>query len=199
MLKSSFTRRRVAALSLVAASGLALASCMTATPYQPASSSTSAARGGYSDTQIESNRFRVTFSGNTLTSRETVERYLLYRAAELTVQNGFDYFVLSDRDTEKNSQTYRTPGLGYGAGPWGYWGPSWRFYRPRWGWRSYDPFFDDPFWAARDWDYRTVNSYEASAEIVTGKGPKPADNLRAFDAHEVLSRLGPKIEMPKTK
>jgi len=200
MLKSSFTRRRVAALTLVAASGLALASCMTATPYQPATGSSAANRGGYSDTQIESNRFRVSFSGNTLTSRETVERYLLYRAAELTVQNGFDYFVLSDRDTEKKSQTYRTPGIGgYGAGPWGYWGPSWRFYRPRWGWRSYDPFFDDPFWNDRDWDYRTVNSYEATAEIVTGKGPKPGDNLRAFDAHEVLNRLGPKIEMPKTK
>ncbi|WP_213980986.1 hypothetical protein [Sphingomonas sp. dw_22] len=198
MLKNSSTRRRVAALSLAVAGGLTLASCMTATPYQPATGSSAATRAGYSDTQIESNRFRVSFSGNTLTSRETVERYLLYRSAELTVQNGFDYFVLSDRDTEKKSETYRTPGVGYG-GPWGYWGPTWRYYRPRWGWRSYDPFFDDPFWNARDWDYRTVNSYEASAEIVTGKGPKPTDNLRAFDAHEVLSRLGPKIEMPKTK
>ena len=30
-----------------------------------------------------------------------------------------------------------------------------------------------------------------------GKGPKPADNLRAFDAHEVVARLGPSIQMPK--
>jgi hypothetical protein len=37
------------------------------------------------------------------------------------------------------------------------------------------------------------------AEIVTGKGPKPSDNVRAFDAHEVLSRLGPSIQMPTSK
>jgi hypothetical protein len=30
-----------------------------------------------------------------------------------------------------------------------------------------------------------------------GKGPKPSDNVRAFDAHEVLERLGPTIELPK--
>jgi hypothetical protein len=202
MLKSSFIRRRVAALSLAVVGGLTLASCMSATPYQPAMGAGPSARGGYSDTQIEGNRFRVSFSGNTLTARETVERYLLYRSAELTVQNGFDYFVLADRDTEKKSQTYRTGGNGFGAGyggPWGYWGPSWRFYRPRWGWRSYDPFYDDPFWNDRGWDYRTVNSYEASAEIVAGKGPKPVDNLRAFDAREVLTRLGPTIQAPQQK
>ncbi|WP_204349785.1 CC0125/CC1285 family lipoprotein, partial [Klebsiella pneumoniae] len=61
----------------------------------------------------------------------------------------------------------------------------------------WDPFFDDPFWRDRDWDYRTVTQYEALAEVVMGKGPKPADNLRAFDAHEVVARLGPSIQMPK--
>ncbi|WP_404339639.1 CC0125/CC1285 family lipoprotein [Sphingomonas sp. MMS12-HWE2-04] len=169
---------------------------MTATPYQPATGSGSY-RTGYWDEQIESNRFRVTFAGNSITSRETVERYLLYRAAELTVQNGGDYFVLSDRDTEKHSETYRTPGA-YGPGPWGGWSPYWRFYRPRWGgWRSYDPFWDDPFWMDRGWDYRQVDRYEAMAEIVTGRGPKPADNVRAFDAREVLNRLGPSIQAPQ--
>ncbi|NIJ64024.1 CC0125/CC1285 family lipoprotein [Sphingomonas sp.] len=172
---------------------------MTATPYQPATGNGTAVRNGYSDTQIESNRFRISFSGNSLTSRETVERYLLYRAAELTLQQGFDHFILSDRDTEKKTDIVREPGA-WGPGPWGYWSPSWRFYRgPRWGWRSWDPFFDDPFWRDRDWDYRTVTQYEAMAEVVMGKGPKPSDNLRAFDAHEVVSRLGPSIQMPATK
>jgi hypothetical protein len=44
-----------------------------------------------------------------------------------------------------------------------------------------------------------VNSYDAAAEIVTGKGPKPDDNLRAFDAREVLNRLGRSIQMPPVK
>jgi hypothetical protein len=191
--------RRLAALGLMVAGSLSLASCMTATPYQPASASGSV-RNGYSDEQIEENRFRVSFSGNSLTSRETVERYLLYRSAELTLQSGFDYFVLSNRDTEKKTQTYATPGIGGGGfgGPWGYWSPYWRYYSPRFGWRSWDPFWGDPFFD-RNVDIRTVDRYEAMAEIVMGKGPKPADNIRAFDAREVKERLGPKIQMPQTR
>jgi hypothetical protein len=190
-------RPRIAALALILAGSASLSACMTATPYQPATAGRSSASGGYSDTQIESNRFRVSFKGNSLTARETVERYLLYRAAELTLQNGYDYFVLADRDTEKKTDIVREPGA-WGTGPWGYWSPSWRFYRgPRWGWRTWDPFYDDPFWRDRDWDYRTVTQYEAMAEVVMGKGPKPNGNLRAFDAHEVAQRLGPSIQLPK--
>jgi hypothetical protein len=197
MLNSITRRPRILALAAALAGSAALAGCMTATPYQPA---TASSRLGFSDEQIESNRFRVSFAGNSLTSRETVERYLLYRAAELTVQRGFDHFILVTRDTETKTDTYRTPGAFYGPGPWGYWSPSWRFYRgPRWGWRSYDPFWDDPFWRDRDWDYRTVRQYEAMAEIVTGRGPKPRDNVRAFDAREVLDRLGPQIRMPEMR
>lgn len=197
MLNSITRRPRILALAAALMGSAALAGCMTATPYQPA---TASSRMGYWDEQIESNRFRVSFAGNSLTARETVERYLLYRAAELTVQRGFDHFVLVTRDTETKTNTYRTPGAFYGPGPWGYWSPSWRFYRgPRWGWRSYDPFWDDPFWRDRDWDYRTVRQYEAMAEIVTGRGPKPGDNVRAFDAREVLDRLGPQIRMPEQR
>lgn len=192
---SSHKGRRLAALGLMVAGSLSLASCMTATPYQPASASGSI-RNGYSDEQIEENRFRVSFSGNSLTSRETVERYLLYRAAELTLQNGFDYFVLADRDTEKKTQTYTTPG---GFGGWGgAWGPYWRFHNPGWGWRGWDPFWGDPFFGP-GFDIRTVDRYEAFADIVMGKGPKPIDNVRAFDARAVKERLGPKIQMPQTR
>ncbi|MGK6355464.1 CC0125/CC1285 family lipoprotein [Sphingomonas sp. DT-207] len=191
MLKGIIKRSRLAALAAALAGSAALAGCMTATPYQPA---TNSSRMGYSEEQIESNRFRVSFAGNTITSRETVERYLLYRAAELTVQQGFDHFILADRDTEAKTEIRRTPSA-YGPGPWGYWSPYWRYYRPRWGWRTWDPFWDDPFWNDRDFDYRTVRQYEAVAEIVMGRGPKP-DNVRAFDARDVLNRLGPQIQRP---
>jgi hypothetical protein len=185
--------KRSSAIFAVIAGGLALASCVTATPYQPATGS-GAYRTGYWDEQLDSNHFRVTFAGNSLTSRETVERYLLYRAAELTVQNGFDHFVLVDRDTETKTSTYVDRGFGPSSFG-GYWHPYWRWYRPRFGWRSWDPFYDDPFWD-RDFDMRTVQRFEASANVATGRGPKPADNLRAFDAREVLERLGPNIQTP---
>ncbi len=46
-------------------------------------------------------------------------------------------------------------------------------------------------------DINTVDKYEANAEIVLGRGPKPRDNVRAFDAREVMNNLGPSIVMPK--
>jgi len=170
---------------------LALAGCETATPYQPLTRSGTSS-GGYSDIQIEPNRFRVSFAGNSMTSRETVETYLLYRAAQLTVDHGFDWFRMADRNTEKHSSTYISEP--FGPGPWGYWGPVWR-YHGRFGWRSWDPFWGDPFWD-RTIDVQTINRYEAVAEIVTGRGPKP-DEARAFDARAVLGNLGPRIQLPR--
>ena len=69
-------------LVLTALAGAALLSgCATPTPYQPLGAPTGV-RGGFTDQQIERNRFRVTFAGNQFTSRQRVENYLLYRAAE---------------------------------------------------------------------------------------------------------------------
>lgn len=171
---------------------LALTACTTATPYQPLAQR-GATTGGYFDEQIEADRFRVTFSGNSMTSRETVERYLLYRAAELTRQRGYDWFVMANRDTERRSRT--VVDQPFGPGPYGYWGPSWRYYNRGFGWRSWDPFWGDPFWD-RSVDIRTIDRYEASAEIVMGRGRKPAGDVHAFDAAEVMTNLGPNIMRP---
>ena len=126
----------------------------------------------------------MTFAGNTVTSRDTVERYLLFRAAELTTQQGYDYFVLAERDTDKKQRTYANSfGGGYGGG-YGFWRWLWRrvrlrlwrlgsalaLLRPRLsagahGIRSL---------AARSSittsTFNTVEKYEATAEIVLGKG-----------------------------
>lgn len=185
------SRSRAVAVALALASASILGACTTATPYQPATGR-GEYRTGYWDEQIEADRFRVTFAGNSLTSRETVERYLLYRAAQLTVERGYDYFVLSDRDTERKTRTYVDRPLS--AGPWGYWGPSWRYYSPRWGWRGWNPWYGDPFWD-RQVDVRTVDRYEASAELIVGRGRKP-DNVRAFNARDVIDNLGASVGAP---
>lgn len=199
--------RRTAALAAVLIGSSVLAACVTATPYRPATGS-GFSRTGFSDQQIERDRFMVSFAGNTYTSRETVERYLLFRAAEITLQSGNDHFVLVERDTDRQSRTYTTPGAGgfggFGGGfggfggPWGGWGPSWRFHGAGFGWRSWSPFWGDPFWD-RSVDIRTVDRFEASAEIIVARGPKPATNLRAFDARDVVDRLGPTIRVPEQR
>ena len=93
----------IAALALLGA-------CATATPYQAAIDSSSR---GYSEQQIENNRFRVQFAGNSLTDRKTVETYLLYRAAELTREHGFDYFRVVRRDTDAESRLVPVGGRPY--------------------------------------------------------------------------------------
>jgi len=181
------------AVALVATAGLS--ACATATPYQP-NVRGQAVSGGFSETRLEADRFRVNFSGNSLTSRETVERYLLYRAAELTVAQGGDWFSLVERQTDRKARTYVEPDPF--AGPYGrysYWRPYWRYYGPRWGWRAWDPWYGDPFWADRV-DVRTVERFEASAEILIGRGAKPQNDPRAFDAREVMANLGPAIVRP---
>jgi hypothetical protein len=74
---------------------LALAGCIAATPYGPASGSRDY---GYSETRLGDGRWRVQVSANTSTDRETVERHLLRRAAELTLENGGERFLILDRE-----------------------------------------------------------------------------------------------------
>ena len=188
---------RLRTLGLLGAAALALSACATATPYQPIGPG-HAASGGFSDTRITADRYRVTFRGNTLTSRETVENYLLYRAAELTVEQGGDWFLMADRETSRDRSTYVTrdpfysrPGFHYG-----YWRPYWRYYGRGPGWRTWDPFGRDPFWGD-SLDVQTVERFEASAEILVRRGPKPTDNELAFDAREVMANLGPRIVRPE--
>ena len=60
-----------------------IAACAAPTPYQAATE-----RNGFSELKIEDDRFSVSFRGNSRTPRETVETYLLHRAAELTLASG---------------------------------------------------------------------------------------------------------------
>lgn len=64
-----------------------LTSCATA--YQP-----DGIAGGYSDQRLDNNTAQVSFRGNRFNSSETLHSYLLRRCAEVTLHNGYNYFVL---------------------------------------------------------------------------------------------------------
>src|SRR5918997_3489026 len=124
-------KRLIVSAAIALAAGLA--ACATATPYQPAVLTASGPQNGFYEVPIEQNRWRVTFAGNTVTSRQQVEDSLLLRAAELTLQQGFDHFVAVNRGTEREV-TYRADPdpfygsrLGYSRFGYPYWSPSWRF------------------------------------------------------------------------
>ena len=50
--------------------------------------------GGYIDTKIEEDVYRIRYSGNGMTSRDKVWQYWIYRCAELTTQKGYSHFML---------------------------------------------------------------------------------------------------------
>ena len=73
---------------------LALAACAKPTPYVAAEDKS---RYGFTEKEIGKDQYRIGFTGNGITTRKTVDLYLLYRAAELTEDKGFDYFIVGDR------------------------------------------------------------------------------------------------------
>lgn len=183
------TLPKAALIALAAA--VTLSACATQPIYRPVG--VDGARTGYAEQRIDSDRYRVSFQGNSLTSRERVETGLLLRAAELTRENGYDWFATTNRNTDVDKR-YRV------SDPWayspysglGYWGPSWRYYN-----RGYWSPWRDPFWGPRDFDVRQYEKFEATAEIVMGRGPKPAGDPNAFNAAEVISNLGPQFAPPR--
>ena len=194
--------KRLRPLAPVSSLALLVAACTTATPYQPyLPEGASGVHGGYSDRQISPDRYLVRFHGNELTSRDRVEGYLLYRAAELTVQNGYDWFTMVERHTEHDSRTYVRPDPlyrpWYGPG-YDYWRPDWHYYRRSHGWGYWHPGLGDPFWADH-LDMTTVESFEATAELVMHKAPPPATGQRAFDARKIMTDLGPTIQLPQRR
>jgi hypothetical protein len=83
----------------------------------------------------------------------------------------------------------RYGGFGYSRFGSPYWSPYWRYHRSAFGWSRWDPFWGDP-WFDRDYTIREIDRYEATAEIVMGRGAPQAGDPRAFDARQIVANLG---------
>ncbi len=71
-------------------------------------------RGGFSETQLSENIFKVNFKGNGRTGSDRVGDFGLLRAAELTLEYGFNYFMVIDKTDETrvgfaNNTLYHKP------------------------------------------------------------------------------------------
>lgn len=184
--------------ALVGLGALALSACATGPTYTPYQAAVPG-KFGFSEQRIEATRYRIIFEGNSRTTRQRVEDSLLLRAASVTIENGYDWFQIVNRATDPKTYQVRIPGAysSFGGG-FGYYGgfASYRSWSPRHGWIYYrDPFgysaFYDPFWG-RD-EVRDVTRFQANAEIILGKGPKPADRADTFDARDVSTNLSPRL------
>jgi hypothetical protein len=162
--------RQLCALAVL----VGLAACASPTPYRAATDDT-----GYRDQQIETNRYRVSFAGNSATPLNRVQDYALYRAAELTVANGYDYFKVASRSTDTQGGVVGGPsvGVGVGGGSGGGGGG-----------------IGIGLSSILGGGY--PQGYTVSMDIVMFRGEKPAADQSAYDARQVLQRLAPTIQAP---
>lgn len=101
--RSLFVRLVLALMAMMLLSGCA-------TKYQASGLS-----GGFTETQLDANVFRVTFNGNASTPSERAADFALLRSAELTLQHGYRYFAVMDALSEVATSTYTTPKQTYTA------------------------------------------------------------------------------------
>jgi len=169
--RGGLIRRLGAALLL-----LGLVACASApTPYRVASDGF-----GYRDQQIESNRYRISFSANAATDLDAVQDYALYRAAELTLANGADHFRVVDRHTESRSTGVGGPRIGVGVGSGG----------------SGSGLGVGLSTILGGYGGGYAEDYTVTLDILTFEGAKPADAEDAYDAREVIRRLEPILQRP---
>lgn len=153
---------------LIAASALALSACASLAPYGPQQS----ARGqGFSEQQIETNRFRVTYNG--VGAPGPVADRALFRAAQLTVDQGYDWFEVTQRwiDGRPDSAGGVRPSVSIGAGS-GRYG----------GWST------SGVGVGLGLDLSGPQPTSTTLEIVLGRGAKP-DRPDAYDARRVQDAI----------
>jgi hypothetical protein len=149
---------------------LGLAACTTPTPSQPAPNGI----GGYTVTQIENDRFRLSFNGNSITPRQTVDNDLTYLAARVTLLHGGDWFLMSHDASDKSTAypTFLSPGIYQGNG----------LTSPLYVPATVQTDFANP-----------QESWTSTATILVRQGAKPANNPDAYDARNVEAHLTPLI------
>lgn len=98
--------KRIVMIATIAAA-LLMSGC--ATGYQSIDEGISG--GGYTETRLTPNSWRVFFGGNSFTTRKETEQLLMRRCAELTLEQGRRYFDLSDHEAWVKVRRTRDSGV----------------------------------------------------------------------------------------
>lgn len=155
---------------------LGMSACATLTSYQPVTGGY-----GYSEQKLDTDRYRVSFAGSAATPKQTVENYLLFRAAELTLVNGGEHFIVSNSTMQAEGDN--SPSIGIGLGGFRFGGSgglgigvgtSTSAGGERIAWRG-------------------------QADILIRKGPKPEGATDAYNPRELINNLDPLIQRPAAK
>jgi hypothetical protein len=159
-------RQRAAILAAVV---IALAACSTApTVYGPAMTPDAM---GWRQQQIETDRFRVSFMANPDLRPPQVEDLAMRRAAEIARDNGASWFRVAARDTELVGGR-RGGGTSVGVG-------------------GTTGSFGSGVGVGIGFDLSPdTRHYQASMEILLGRGAKPTNAPDVYDVQPILMRTG---------
>jgi hypothetical protein len=188
-------------IGLVCAGFLLIASAVSAQDTSAAQATASnlpmvpsAKPGVFSLQKRNATRYHLTVTGHKFTSRDAIEKYLLYRAAELTMEQRSNWFTLiesrSKGDTVPVSKS-DPAGLRYSFRT-AYWRPVWRYKTagvP--DWKSWSPFAGIAFFGSEN-----VTDFEVSADIELHKGNMNDADPLAFEAGAVSDFLVNQVSPP---
>lgn len=145
---------------LLAPALLFVAACAGTPTYGPVNSGSG--NFGFSDQRIETDRYRISYRGETSGSASDGA---LRRAAELTRLAGYDYFIVTERDATFEQGQRGGPRVGIGGGD------------RHWGGGVSIPLGQGQ------------SAVVTNLEIIMVRGPKPATG-ESYNAQEVLANLG---------
>ena len=154
----------LAAAGVVTAS---LASCATTAPYAPTASPN---RVGYFEQQIEPERFRVSYHGPSGMGPNETEDLVMLRAADLTLEHGYDWFRIVERYGQAAPPTRPRFSFGVGGASFG---------------RS------SAVGVGTSTGFGGEPAFVSNLEILIGRGAKPA-TLDAYDARDVAKVIRPR-------
>lgn len=158
--------------ALIAAAALTLAGCATLAPYGPQTAQTSQ---GYSEYRLESTRWRVTYNG--VGAPGPVTDMALLRAADLTLEQGYDWFEVTQRivDGRPDSAGGFRPSLGVGYGSGRYDG-------------RYGRYSSSGVGVGVGLNFQGPSATSTTLEVIMGRGDNPG-RTEVYDARGVQQTL----------
>ncbi len=148
-------------------------------------------RFGYSDRRVDDNTFLVSFDANAYTPQPTLQAYVLLRCAQVTIEAGYDYFIIVERsDTGKaipvvipGSSTSYTTGSGSG-------------YSSTYGNMTYGSASGSAVTTTQSSPGYAfgVRLPGSTVMIKAFHGKKPDDNPMAYDALAVIRYVEPQVK-----
>ncbi|WP_425983144.1 CC0125/CC1285 family lipoprotein [Brevundimonas sp. TWP1-2-1b1] len=156
------------AIALTGLSALALSACASLTPY---GAQQGPSGQGYSEQRIESNRYRVSYNGVGAAGR--VADWALLRAADLTTEQGYDWFEVTQSwtDGRPGGAGGVRPSVSIGGGS-----------------SRYGGYSASGVGVGVGLNFSGPQPTSTTLEVVLGRGQKP-DRPNAYDARSVQGSI----------